>query len=85
MPDPLVQRARHRKRPDAATIDHVLPRTLGGMESWLNEVAACRACNWEKAGRLPIAIELWRLLWLKQETLLDCADFPSDLLNRLKG
>lgn len=70
MADPLTQRDRHRKRPDAATIDHVLPRTLGGMTSWLNEVAACRACNATKADRMPRTVELWRLIWLKREMLL---------------
>lgn len=74
MPDPLSQRARHRKRADSATIDHVLPRTLGGTETWLNEVAACRACNGAKADRLPSAMELWRLLWLKREALLLAAE-----------
>lgn len=70
MPDPLLQRPRHRLRADdAATIDHVLPRTLGGMESWWNEVAACRACNTAKADRLPLGTELWRLAWLKRENL----------------
>lgn len=69
MPDPLLQRPRHRKRLDAATIEHVLPRTLGGRESWINEVAACRACNSGKADRLPRTIEIWRLLWLKQGDL----------------
>jgi 5-methylcytosine-specific restriction endonuclease McrA len=69
MPDPLTQRERHRKRPEAATIEHVLPRTLDGMQSWLNEVAACRACNALKADRFPSATELWRLAWLKREGL----------------
>lgn len=83
MPDPLPQRERHRKRPDAATIDHVLPRTLGGMESWLNEVAACRACNATKADRMPSAIELWRLAWLKQGELLAYAGQSAEVLRRL--
>lgn len=77
MADPLTQRERHRKRPDAATIDHVLPRTLGGMEAWCNEVAACRACNAAKADRLPTAMEVWRLIWLKREELLASADVMS--------
>ena len=70
MADPLTQRERHRKRADAATIEHVLPRTLGGMAAWPNEVAACRACNATKADRLPTGMELWRLLWLKRDDLL---------------
>ncbi|GAB4490594.1 MAG: HNH endonuclease [Anaerolineales bacterium] len=33
------------------TIDHVLPRHLGGMHTWTNVVAACPACNHFKGGR----------------------------------
>ncbi|MBX9633712.1 MAG: HNH endonuclease [Magnetospirillum sp.] len=80
MPDPLLQRVRHRKRAESATIDHVLPRTLGGMEAWLNEVAACRACNAAKADRLPLAMELWRLAWLKGGILRPHAHTPDALI-----
>lgn len=66
MPEPLTQRLRHRKRPESATIDHVLPRALGGSEDWGNEVAACRACNSTKADRLPNADEVARLEALKR-------------------
>lgn len=77
MPDPLIQRERHRKRGESATIEHVLPRTLGGLTSWRNEVAACRACNAGKADRLPTAMELWRLAWLKRDGLEQWAEnFP---------
>jgi len=33
------------------TIDHVLPRHLGGPHTWSNVVAACPACNHHKGGR----------------------------------
>jgi 5-methylcytosine-specific restriction endonuclease McrA len=33
------------------TIDHVVPRRLGGTHSWDNLVAACPACNHRKGGR----------------------------------
>lgn len=33
------------------TIDHVIPRRLGGMHSWENLVAACPPCNHHKGGR----------------------------------
>ena len=33
------------------TIDHVLPRHLGGKQSWHNVVTACAACNHKKGGR----------------------------------
>jgi len=35
------------------TLDHVLPRRLGGGSSWTNLVTACRDCNGLKGGRTP--------------------------------
>ena len=35
------------------TIDHVVPRRLGGMRRWDNLVTACRPCNLRKSGRTP--------------------------------
>jgi 5-methylcytosine-specific restriction endonuclease McrA len=37
----------------ASTIDHVLPVSRGGQNSWLNTVAACGACNQRKGDRTP--------------------------------
>jgi 5-methylcytosine-specific restriction endonuclease McrA len=36
------------------TIDHVIPRHLGGKHEWINVVAACPQCNHRKGGR-PLA------------------------------
>jgi 5-methylcytosine-specific restriction endonuclease McrA len=36
------------------TIDHVLPRSLGGRTIWENVVSACRACNLRKGSRTPL-------------------------------
>ncbi len=33
------------------TVDHVIPRRLGGSHSWENLVTACAACNHQKGGR----------------------------------
>ncbi len=33
------------------TLDHVVPRALGGETIWTNVVAACRKCNGNKGGR----------------------------------
>lgn len=33
------------------TVDHVIPRHLGGQHSWTNLVAACPGCNHRKGGR----------------------------------
>ncbi len=35
------------------TIDHVVPRSRGGVSSWTNCVAACESCNARKADRTP--------------------------------
>jgi 5-methylcytosine-specific restriction endonuclease McrA len=35
------------------SIDHVLPRSLGGGDSWENLVCACIKCNARKGGRTP--------------------------------
>jgi len=35
------------------TLDHVIPRHLGGKHDWDNVVSACKACNHRKAGRSP--------------------------------
>ena len=35
------------------SIDHVLPRSRGGQDTWENMVAACFSCNSKKANRTP--------------------------------
>lgn len=37
----------------ATTIDHVLPRSRGGLNTWENLVACCRSCNNRKGSRTP--------------------------------
>ena len=37
----------------ATTVDHVLPRSRGGRNSWGNTVASCDPCNQRKANRTP--------------------------------
>ncbi len=37
----------------ASTIDHVLPRSRGGGNTWSNTVAACGRCNQRKGDRTP--------------------------------
>jgi 5-methylcytosine-specific restriction endonuclease McrA len=43
------------KRPgsEELTIDHVEPRSLGGLTNWTNCVVACVECNAKKADRTP--------------------------------
>lgn len=42
----------------AESIDHVVPRSRGGLHSWDNVVAACRPCNTRKEDRLPHEVGL---------------------------
>jgi 5-methylcytosine-specific restriction endonuclease McrA len=35
------------------TIDHIIPRSRGGSDTWDNVVAACLACNVKKGNRTP--------------------------------
>jgi 5-methylcytosine-specific restriction endonuclease McrA len=39
------------KKASNLTIDHVLPRHLGGAQTWCNVVTACSSCNHRKGGR----------------------------------
>ena len=36
---------------EADTVDHVIPRRLGGLDSDDNLVASCKRCNYAKGGR----------------------------------
>ncbi|MFQ5840317.1 MAG: HNH endonuclease [Candidatus Methylomirabilales bacterium] len=36
------------------TIDHIIPRSLGGKTVWENVVSACHACNTRKGNRTPL-------------------------------
>ena len=40
------------------TIDHIIPRRLGGNHSWENLVAACPGCNHRKGGRTPEQVHM---------------------------
>ena len=42
----------------AENLDHVVPRSRGGLHAWENVVAACRRCNSRKENRLPHEIGL---------------------------
>ena len=35
------------------TLDHVLPKNRGGMDTWENLVTACQSCNRKKRNRTP--------------------------------
>jgi hypothetical protein len=60
--DMLLARDRHicaycaqRFRADQLDMEHIVPRSKGGEDSWMNLVAACKSCNHRKADRTPEA------------------------------
>lgn len=36
-----------------ATVDHIIPRSKGGQDEWINLVLSCRKCNCKKDDRTP--------------------------------
>jgi 5-methylcytosine-specific restriction endonuclease McrA len=46
----------------AENVDHVIPKSRGGLHSWDNVVAACRRCNSRKENRMPadVGLKLFR-------------------------
>ncbi len=42
-----------RHHPSLLNLDHVIPRTQGGLTTWENVVCACIECNRRKGGRRP--------------------------------
>lgn len=46
----------------ATTIDHILPKSRGGEDTWLNLISACGSCNGFKRDRTPEEAGM-SLLW----------------------
>ena len=38
---------------DELTREHIVPTSRGGLDSWMNCITACRACNGRKGNRMP--------------------------------
>jgi 5-methylcytosine-specific restriction endonuclease McrA len=45
-------------RKPGLTVDHVIPRSRGGLSVWENIVASCAPCNRRKGNRLPREIQM---------------------------
>lgn len=65
------------KRPprDELTIDHILPRSRGGMSSWENVVLACARCNSRKGDRIPSQVGMKLLRKPRKPHWLSCVNF----------
>lgn len=58
--DMLLRRDKHicaycaqQFRASQLDLEHIVPKSKGGADSWMNLVAACKACNNRKANRTP--------------------------------
>jgi len=40
-------------KPQELTVDHILPRSRGGQDTWVNLTTACTKCNQKKGNRTP--------------------------------
>ena len=47
------------------TLDHIVPRSKGGVHAWENVVAACIPCNHSKVGRTPREAGMWLIQFPK--------------------
>lgn len=55
------------------TIDHVIPQSRGGQDTWDNLVACCGPCNNRKGDRTPLEASM-KLLWLPRPVRPDEKD-----------
>ena len=46
------------KKTTELTIDHVIPKSRGGIDSWENLVSACISCNNKKGNRTPEEVNM---------------------------
>ncbi|MBG0739009.1 HNH endonuclease [Paeniglutamicibacter antarcticus] len=66
----------------AETVDHVIPQSRGGLNTWLNLVGCCFVCNQRKADRTPAEAGMKLLLtpYAPKERSLYLPDFDYALL-----
>lgn len=47
------------RKHERLTVEHVKPKSRGGLTAWDNVVAACNTCNEKKADRLPMEAHMY--------------------------
>lgn len=60
------------------TVDHIIPRSRGGRNTWTNTACACRRCNGRKADRLPHEAGM-RLRWEPKTPRVDYVVVSGDV------
>ncbi len=60
------------------TIDHIVPKSRGGRNSWVNTACACPRCNGRKGNRLPHEAGM-KLLWEPKTPRVDYLVAAGDI------
>lgn len=55
------QYCKRKFEPELLTLDHVIPKSLGGKNVWTNLVAACKKCNQKKGCKTPLESNMYPL------------------------
>ena len=67
---------------DNLTLDHVLPRSRGGRDSWENLVSACQKCNTQKGDNTPEEVEMsLRHMPFRPSFIMYLRDFNGKVLD----
>jgi 5-methylcytosine-specific restriction endonuclease McrA len=59
-------------------LDHVIPRSRGGLSTWENIVCSCHACNRRKGGRTP---EEARMMLIRRPRRPEWTPFSADMFS----
>lgn len=76
MHGPVCWYCRRRMTVDELSVDHILPRALGGGHSFANLALACKECNQLKADHIDVGRTLLAFL-------ASCSEMAPDVLGQL--
>jgi len=69
------------ERIEKPTIDHVIPKSKGGKNSWANTVTACPLCNSAKADRTPNQAGMFLKCRPVQPTIMEFLQIKAQRMN----